>query len=246
MDTTRRFIRFWNSGAAALGSVGALYFKHWATSHLSQQLAWFLAALIVATLTFCSDLFASWLIDNSKFLRRKLWRHRFVEGLWKEAILVTKGPERVLRGVALVTIGYAEGSPVVSGDVFLCDGSPDGNFTSVSASYRDSLLNYSYKGVLVRKGDSFGHGHLSFTRPPVGEPITFQGKFSGEELDYGSLHVFGDKVVNDAEIRRAQQPEDRDALIREVVEHFKERFPDYRPLAQPPADSAPIREGGER
>lgn len=225
------------AGAAVVGTIlFDLFAKQVFTSNVFD---WFgvlkplTIGIFVAGFVFFGELFAFIRVDSSQKLRRRILGRRFVEGLWAEAMLEEEAGKKVLKGISMLIIGHKNDEIQISGNNYLCDGSPDGSFTSKSATYQNFVLDYTYFGSLLRSDDiPTGYGTVIFGEQVSAEPVSFFGRYNGEELNgrVKSVRLHGIKVKDLEEIENWQRGHERTLLVRRYAEYFRDRFPDYLPI----------------
>lgn len=200
------------------------------------DLLWLIKAstigIFVAGSVFFAELIAFIRVDNSRRLRQRILGRRFVEGLWAEVMLEEEDGKKLLKGISMITISHRHEELQISGNNYLCNGSPDGSFTSKSATYQNFVLDYTYFGSLLRSDViPTGYGTVIFGEQTSSEPVSFFGRFNGEELNgrVKSVRLHGIKVNDSKKIDNWQYGKERTNLVLEYASYFKERFPDYEP-----------------
>lgn len=122
--------------------------------------AYYLTALILITVVAMkiADLGANFIIDNARWLRWILSGSDDIEGDWVNITLNVSAPSDI-RFVEFCRIWYSKGVYVISGDSWTKDGAWVQEFCSISSSYYNRELTYTYRTGLNSVG---GYGLLRF------------------------------------------------------------------------------------
>lgn len=197
--------------------------------------------LFVGAFVLLGEILAFVRVASSSGLRKRILGKRFIEGLWAEAMLQESNGVKTLRGIAIIAVTNKDENVQISGDTFLCDGSPDGSFTSKSSTYHNYVLDYTYLGSLLRTEDlPLGYGTIIFGEQIKSAPISFSGRYNGEELSgkVSSVNLRGLKISDDQHIKDWEEGTGRTDIVKHYADYYMARFPDYTP--DPPVSNCSV------
>ncbi len=237
MNPLHKYVSKHVTRTTAIGAtIGALCFDTYAEKMFTENVLnyrFLLMALclfvFVYLLAWVSEIVVFEQVIGKQNIRKKIFGKKFIEGLWAEAILQEGKNGKKLRGVSIITISNNNEDVQISGETFLCNGSPDGSFASKSTTYHGFVLDYTYIGALLRSDKiPLGYGSLVFGQLNESSPISFHGRFNGEELneDGRSIQVKGLKLKEE-DVIRWEKGDDRTEIVTRYAAYFKERFPDF-------------------
>lgn len=135
-----------------------------------------------------------WVIDNNKWLRRRLFGRNFVEGYWFDAVY--RPEEGKIREYGLIEIRFEELEFIISGTLYNDNFQQIGQFSTKFSKFSKPgpTLEYAYerRAVHDRMEIASGIGEYKFlaARP---YPLTFDGTFFDPALDK-PVSVFGQKI----------------------------------------------------
>ena len=190
MNIPQRHQAYIKGIAVMTASVATLFVQRLVVDQGSTLSVIVMACFFVGIASLTDEFGGQWLLDRS-FIRRRLYREDYVEGLWIDASLHPDTGQR--EAYARITIKYKNGQYLIDGESFAPNGDVRITFKSQSAHYRaeTTTLAYAYERF---PSNTIGFQLMDFTRgtPPQ------KYRSSGVETVSGvQRHMLGIKVSDD-------------------------------------------------